>query len=59
MRPISRRPRIPSYLLYLSKEQPDTRGYAKPPCAAGKRRLIVAKPVCNKPLFAVLPGINL
>jgi hypothetical protein len=40
------------------KSNPGIRGYAKPPCSAGKRRLIVAKPGCNKPLFAAQPGIN-
>jgi hypothetical protein len=56
-RPQSRRPRIPSPL-YLSKDHPGIRGYAKPRCSAGKRRVIVAMAVGNKPLFAALRNIN-
>jgi hypothetical protein len=44
---------------HLSKDQPDARGYATSPCSAGKRRVIVAKAVGNKPLFATATGINL
>jgi hypothetical protein len=55
----SRRPRIPSCLTHLVKEHTGTRGYARPPCSAGKPRLIVTKPATNKPLFARILGINL
>jgi hypothetical protein len=53
-----RRPRIPSAVPHLSKEQPGARGYAKSPCSAGKRRLIVAMAVGNKPFSPRGPALT-
>jgi hypothetical protein len=58
-RPQSRRPRIPSSHSTLSKDHTGDRGSARSPRPAGKRCVIGAKRLGNKPLCGRIPDINL